>query len=53
MPTLSGTRTTTGRRSRPGIGFAGIAVALLGRNNPIGIAFGALVFAFLSERGTC
>jgi ABC-type uncharacterized transport system permease subunit len=31
----------------PGLGFAGIAVALLGRNNPAGIAFGALLFAFL------
>jgi simple sugar transport system permease protein len=27
------------------IGFTGIAVALLGRNNPIGIGFAALVFA--------
>jgi general nucleoside transport system permease protein len=31
----------------PGLGFAGIAVALLGRNNPIGIAVGAMLFAFL------
>lgn len=31
----------------PGLGFAGIAVALLGRNNPVGIAFAALLFAFL------
>jgi len=31
----------------PGLGFAGIAVALLGRNNPAGIAVGALLFAFL------
>lgn len=31
----------------PGIGFAGIAVALLGRNNASGIAFGAILFAFL------
>jgi general nucleoside transport system permease protein len=29
------------------LGFTGIAVALLGRNNPIGAAFAALVFAFL------
>lgn len=28
-------------------GFTGIAIALLGRNNPIGIAFGALLWAFL------
>jgi ABC-type uncharacterized transport system permease subunit len=31
----------------PGLGFAGIAVALLGRNSPVGIAFAAILFAFL------
>jgi general nucleoside transport system permease protein len=31
----------------PELGFTGIAVALLGRNNPIGIAVGAMLFAFL------
>ena len=31
----------------PGLGFAGIAVALLGRNTPVGIAVAALLFAFL------
>lgn len=31
----------------PGLGFAGIAVALLGRNGAGGVAFGALLFAFL------
>ena len=31
-----------------GLGFAGIAVALLGRNHPLGMAFGALLFGFLS-----
>lgn len=30
-----------------GLGFAGIAVALLGRNNPGAMAFSALLFAFL------
>ncbi len=29
------------------LGFNGIAVALLGRNNPGGIVFGAIIFAFL------
>jgi general nucleoside transport system permease protein len=29
------------------LGFTGIAVALLGRNNPVGVALAALVFAFL------
>ncbi len=32
-----------------GLGFAGIAVALLGRNSPIGIAFSALLFGFLNS----
>ncbi len=32
----------------PGLGFAGIAVALLGRNHAVGVAFSALLFAFLS-----
>lgn len=30
-----------------GLGFGGITVALLGRNNPIGVAVGATVIAFL------
>ena len=30
-----------------GLGFAGIAVALLGRNHPLGVALAALIFAFL------
>ena len=32
------------RSSRPAFGFTGIAVALLGRNHPVGIAFSALLF---------
>jgi ABC-type uncharacterized transport system permease subunit len=32
-----------------GIGFAGIGIALLGRNHPAGMAVGALLFAFLSS----
>ena len=39
-----------GSTFQTGLGFTGIAVALLGRNNPIGIAFGALIFAFLNEQ---
>jgi simple sugar transport system permease protein len=30
-----------------GLGFTGISIALLGRNNPIGMAAGALLWAFL------
>ena len=51
MPTLFGDAHNYGSSFQAGIGFAGIAVALLGRNNPVGIAFGALVFAFLTEQG--
>ena len=32
-----------------GLGFTGIAVALLGRNHPAGMVFGALIFAFLDK----
>lgn len=35
-----------------GIGFTGIAVALLGRNHPVGIAFGALLWAFMDALQT-
>jgi ABC-type uncharacterized transport system permease subunit len=41
-----------GSSFQTGLGFTGIAVALLGRNNPVGIAFGALIFAFLSQQAT-
>ena len=37
--------------SRARFGFTGIAVALLGRNHPVGIAFAALLFATI-ERAT-
>jgi simple sugar transport system permease protein len=30
-----------------GLGFTGIAIALLGRNNPVGIAFGAFLWSFI------
>ena len=33
------------------LGFDGIAVALLGRNSPVGMAIGALVFGFLDAAG--
>lgn len=50
MPTLFGDAHNYGSSFQTGIGFAGIAVALLGRNNPVGIAFGALIFAYLHEQ---
>lgn len=50
MPLLFGDSHNYGLTFQTGLGFTGIAVALLGRNNPIGIAFAALLFAFLNEQ---
>ncbi len=50
MPNLFGVSHNYGSTIQVGIGFAGIAVALLGRNHPVGIAFGALIFAYLNEQ---
>ena len=50
LPLLFGSSHSYGTTFQSGIGFAGIAVALLGRNNPVGIAFGALLFSYLSEQ---
>jgi len=35
-----------------GLGFTGIAIALLGRNNPVGIALGAVLWAFIDVART-
>jgi simple sugar transport system permease protein len=35
-----------------GLGFTGIAIALLGRNTPLGIAFASLLWAFLDQSST-
>jgi ABC-type uncharacterized transport system permease subunit len=50
LPNLFGVSHHYGSTIQVGIGFTGIAVALLGRNNPLGIAFGALIFAYLQEQ---
>ncbi|MDQ3158210.1 MAG: ABC transporter permease [Actinomycetota bacterium] len=50
MPILLGDAHAYGSTFQSGLGFAGIAIALLGRNHPIGIAFGAVLFAFLDEQ---
>ena len=50
LPILLGSSFNYGSTFQSGIGFAGIAVALLGRNNALGIAVGALLFAYLSEQ---
>ncbi|MFL6156260.1 MAG: ABC transporter permease [Marmoricola sp.] len=50
MPALFGGANSYGTSFQPLLGFTGIAVALLGRNRPLGIAFGAVLFAWLSEQ---
>jgi simple sugar transport system permease protein len=50
LPILFGDSYTYGSTFQTGLGFAGIAIALLGRNHPVGIALGALLFAYLSEQ---
>jgi simple sugar transport system permease protein len=50
MPLLFGAYHNYGVTFQSGLGFAGIAVALLGRNHPVGIAFGAALFAYLNEQ---
>ena len=52
LPTMFSDSFAYGSAFQTGLGFTGIAVALLGRNNPVGIAFGALIFAFLNEQAT-
>jgi simple sugar transport system permease protein len=51
MPTLLNDSYQFSSDFPTGIGFTGIAIALLGRNNPVGIALGALLWGFL-ERTT-
>ena len=50
MPQLFGASHAYGSTIQTGIGFTGIAVALLGRNHPLGIALAAVVFAYLAEQ---
>ncbi|MEI7442785.1 MAG: ABC transporter permease [Actinomycetes bacterium] len=47
LPDLLGSSHTYTLNFPTGFGFTGIAIALIGRNNPLGIAFGALLWAFL------
>ncbi|MEU5691165.1 ABC transporter permease [Actinosynnema sp. NPDC020468] len=49
MPEILGRDHTYSLNFPAGIGFSGIAIALLGRNHPGGIAFGALLWAFLDK----
>ncbi len=50
MPLLFGQDYAYGTTFQPGLGFAGIAIALLGRNHPIGIVFAALLWGFLEQQ---
>jgi ABC-type uncharacterized transport system permease subunit len=50
MPALFGGADYYGPPFQHALGFTGIAVALLGRNRPLGIMFGAVLFAWLSEQ---
>jgi flagellin-like protein len=50
MPAFFGSAHSYGTSFQAGLGFTGIAVALLGRNQPVGIVFGAVLFAFLGEQ---
>jgi general nucleoside transport system permease protein len=47
MPLLFGQDHNYGTTFQSGLGFAGIAIALLGRNNAVGIVFASLLWAFL------
>ncbi|MEV6985796.1 ABC transporter permease [Sphaerisporangium sp. NPDC051017] len=49
MPQLLGASYSYSLDFPTGLGFTGIAIALLGRNNPVGIAIGALLWSFLDN----
>jgi simple sugar transport system permease protein len=50
MPAFFGAAYSYGTTFQAGLGFTGIAVALLGRNQPLGMVFGAVLFAFLTAQ---
>ncbi|GAA2839930.1 ABC transporter permease [Kitasatospora sp. CM 4170] len=52
LPELLQNSYNFGQSFQGGLGFLGISVALLGRNSPIGMAFAALLFAFLDATGS-
>ncbi|MEU6124286.1 ABC transporter permease [Streptomyces sp. NPDC047123] len=49
MPILLGDTHTYSLSFPAGLGFTAIGIALLGRNNPVGIALAALLWAFLDK----
>lgn len=50
MPLLFGQDHFYGTTFQAGLGFAGIGIALLGRNNAVGIAFAALLWSYLDTQ---
>lgn len=50
MPLLFGQDHAYGGTFQAGLGFAGIGIALLGRNHPIGVGIGALLWAYLNQQ---
>lgn len=49
LPELLGSSHAYGLGFPPGLGWTGIAIAILGRNHPLGIALGALLWAWLER----
>jgi simple sugar transport system permease protein len=49
MPQLLGASHSYALDFPSGLGFTGIAIALLGRNHPVGMAFAALLWGFLDQ----
>lgn len=51
IPLLLGQDHDYGDNFQAGLGFTGIGIALLGRNNPVGMALGALLWSYLDQQG--
>lgn len=49
MPLLFGQDYAYGDTVQAGLGFAGISVALLGRNHPVGMAISAILWGYLNQ----
>ncbi|MCE1173915.1 MAG: ABC transporter permease [Propionibacteriales bacterium] len=49
MPLLFGQDYAYGDTVQAGLGFAGLSVALLGRNHPVGMAFAAVLWGYLDQ----
>ena len=49
LPELLGQTHTFSQTAQSGLGFAGIGIALLGRNSPFGMALAALLWSFLGK----